>query len=129
MILAKDISKKEFIGGVYMKAKKSILFIFITVLFLIFAYNYVILPLAFQYKQPMGMGMGMEMHGRMYSHYNNYINFNRITLVSILILLSGVTLIRFYRILIRENQCSHCGYKVIDEKWTICPMCGNKLRK
>lgn len=102
-----------------MRYRKTVLYLLLMVLGLILAYNYLIAPVMMQNNSEMGMGM----HWRMYSS-TSYIIDVRIILV-IAIVIAGLLILELIKPKSRQNKCSKCGKEIEDEKWKICPHCGN----
>lgn len=104
-----------------MNSRKSILYILLTGLGLILVYNYMIAPLLMQSNT----GMGMGMHGGMYASTNYFIDVRFILLIAVVI--AGLLLFEFLKPQTKSNKCNKCGKEIENDRWKVCPICGNTL--
>lgn len=104
-----------------MRYRKTVLYLLLMVLGLILVYNYLIAPIMMQNNVEMGMGM----HWRMYSG-TSYIIDARIILV-IAILIAVLLILELIKPKSKQNKCPKCNTAIEDEKWKVCPNCGNPL--
>lgn len=106
-----------------MNIRRTILLLLIIILGIILAYNYWIMS----YVVQNGMGMGMGMHGRMwgYGQPGRMIDLNYIWIL--LILIFGLLVFDFVQPSNKMNRCGKCGKKIENERWRICPICGNRI--
>jgi hypothetical protein len=104
-----------------MNNRKSILYILLIVLGLILGYNYMIAPLLMQYNA----GMGMGMHWRMYAGTSYFIDARFILLIAITI--AGLLLFEILKPQTQSPKCSKCGMKMENDRWRVCPQCGNPV--
>lgn len=105
-----------------MNNRKPILYVLLTVLGLILLYNYMIAPLLMQYNNEMGMGM----HWRMYTSTSYFIDARFILLIAVVI--AGLLLFELLKPHTKSNKCSQCGKEIENDRWKVCPVCGNSLK-
>ncbi len=106
-----------------MRYRKTVLYLLLMVLGLILAYNYLIAPVMMQNNIEMGMGM----HWRMYTS-TSYIIDARIILV-IAIVISMLLIFELVKPKGKRSKCGKCSTVIEDEKWKICPNCGNPINR
>ncbi|MFZ5987802.1 MAG: hypothetical protein ACOYWZ_11840 [Bacillota bacterium] len=102
-----------------MNNRKHILYILLIVLGLVLVYNYMVAPVLMQYNTPMGM------HRRMYASTNYFVDVRFILLIGVAI--AGLLLFEFLRPQTKSSKCSKCGKEIEENRWKICPICGNSL--
>ncbi len=104
-----------------MRYRKTVLYLLLMVLGLILAYNYFIAPIMMQSNFEMGMGM----HMRMYSSTSYIIDARIILVISIVI--AVLLILELIKPKSKQSKCQKCGTTIEDEKWKVCPNCGNPL--
>lgn len=104
-----------------MNNRKSILYILLTVLGLILLYNYMLVPLLMQYNTEMGMGM----HWNRYTSANYFIDIRIILLVVLIV--AGLLLLELIKPQTKGVKCSKCRKEIEDDRWKVCPVCGNPV--
>ncbi|MDF2522691.1 MAG: hypothetical protein K0R31_332 [Clostridiales bacterium] len=104
-----------------MKTRRTIFFLLLTVLGVVLLYNVFIAPYLMQFNYIMGMGM----HSMMQNNY--YIDVQYIAIL--LIIIAGLLFMELAVFKASENRCRLCGYKIENEKWRVCPQCGEHIRK
>lgn len=105
-----------------MNNRKSILYVLLTVLGLILVYNYMIAPLFMRSNS----GMGMGMHWRMYTSTNYFVDFRLILFIAVVI--AGLLLLEFLMPKTKSSKCNKCGKEIDNDRWKVCPVCGNALK-
>lgn len=110
-----------------MNVKKALLYLLLSIFLVIFAYNYILVPMLYQTNTGMGM-MGMGMHRGQYTnnYYNNYIAYIIIIIIFIII---GLIVVDGIFANTQVNKCKKCGMEIENDKWKVCPYCGNSLRR
>ena len=89
------------------------------VLGLILVYNYMIAPFLTQYNT----GMGMGMHRGIYTSTNYFIDVRFILIIAVVI--AGLLLYEFLKPQTKIIKCSKCGKEIENDRWKVCPICGN----
>ena len=106
-----------------MNVRRTILLLLIIILGVIIAYNSVFM------NYVMRSGMGMGMHGHMW-YYGQSGNMGSLSYIWILlILIMGIFAYDMLQSSGNTNRCRKCGKYIEDERWRICPVCGNRLRR
>lgn len=108
-----------------MTFRRTILIVLLIVLSILLIYNAYIAPLFVRSYSQMGMGM----HGGMRTYYNvnSFVDFRIILLFAIV-----TASIFLYDILSPSrivNRCKHCGHSIDNDRWNICPQCGNGINQ
>jgi hypothetical protein len=107
-----------------MNHKKSILCLLFCIFILLFLYNFVFPYILAQNTTGMGMHMGYYTNnGSFYYYLGGIISFLLFLLIGLIIVLIMI------RILAPSSQkkCKKCGFDIDNDKWQICPICGNPL--
>lgn len=104
-----------------MNNRKRVLYILLTVFGLVLLYNYLIAPILIQYST----GMGMGMHWRMYEGSAYFIDMRYFLLIAVIV--AGFLLYEILRPQGKSGRCTKCGKEIENDKWRICPICGNSL--
>ena len=126
-----------------MNKKRTLFYLLFTFIVVIVLYNYVISPALIQNSNnsgiTMNIRMGMGMHMGMENNYNNTYYNNNANINNyvegiyfiVLVILTVISSAIIYRLFLKNkaNSCNKCGYKIEDEKWRKCPVCGNNLEE